>query len=324
MKPLTFAILRQLSHRDFLSGEELAARLDVSRASVWQALEGLEALGLPLQRVRGRGYRLPHPIQWLDVPAIRSALAPGGDDVQLQLLDTVDSTNTCLMRQSAEGAPHLTCLAAEIQSAGRGRRGRAWQMEPGGALAFSLLWRSARGAGALSGLSLAVGVAAIRALRESGITEARLKWPNDILLGQGKLAGILIELQGDMLGPSAAVIGMGLNLRLSPRAREVIEQDVADLAHLPTPPERNRLLGTLLRHLVAVLTQFEHQGFPALRDEWQHHHAHQERPVRLLLPSGQTVEGLALGVAEDGSLQVRTARGVEHFASGEVSLREAT
>lgn len=322
MKPLTFSILRLLSDEAFLSGEELAHRLGVSRASIWQALAPLEEAGLSLQRIRGRGYRLPRPIQWLDQERIRATL--GKTDFSLELHDHLASTNTVLMRKAQEGAPHRSCIVAETQGAGRGRRGRQWHSSLGSSLTFSLLWRFNQGAAALYGLSLAVGIALVRALRAEGATDISLKWPNDILHHHRKLAGILIELQGDVLGPSAAVIGIGLNLDLPETVREQVDQPVTDLGSVTGQPyDRNRILGAVLSHLAAVLEVFETQGFAALRDEWLSHHAFHGKPVRLLLPDGSQLEGQAVGIAEDGALLVETGQGQRRFASGEISLRSA-
>jgi BirA family biotin operon repressor/biotin-[acetyl-CoA-carboxylase] ligase len=194
----------------------------------------------------------------------------------------------------------------------------------GDALTFSLLWRFDSGLAALSGLSLAVGIAMMRALAELGVPGVGLKWPNDVLLNDGKLAGILIEAQGDMLGPSAVVIGIGINLSVPQTLRERIEQAVSDLASLDmSAPERNLVLAVSSKHLVAVLREFAGRGFAPLREEWESHHVFQGRPVRLLLPDGTQVAGTVLGVTDDGALRLATGQGEQVFNAGEVSLRSA-
>jgi BirA family transcriptional regulator, biotin operon repressor / biotin---[acetyl-CoA-carboxylase] ligase len=169
-----------------------------------------------------------------------------------------------------------------------------------------------------------VGVALMRALNELGVDGAGLKWPNDVLHQNRKLAGILIELQGDMDGPSAAVIGIGLNLRLPEHLQKTIDQAATDLDSIaPQPVDSSLGLGTVLRHLAEVLEQFERQGFDTLRAEWVARHAHEDQPVRLLMPDGREIDGVARGVAADGALLVATATGLQRFAAGEVSLRGA-
>jgi len=234
------------------------------------------------------------------------------------------STNTELLARAAQGARSGAVLAAEAQTAGRGRRGRPWVSPVGGALVFSLLWRFEQGAAWLAGLSLAVGVALVRVLRAHG-AHAQLKWPNDVLVGGGKLAGILIELQGDASGPSAVVIGVGLNLALPAAARDAIDQPVADLAEAcAAPPGRNALLAALLGELHTVLTAFARDGFKPFAREWEGCHAHQGRRVTATLPDGSTLTGVARGVAEDGALLIEAGGKSRRFISGDVSLRVST
>lgn len=322
MNNLTFPILRLLADGRFQSGEEIARYFGVTRATVWNALKDAEAMGIQLFSVRGRGYRLPEPIQLLEHDSVLAAIGEQRAWFNLELHDYLESTNAYLMQQAAKGAAHATCVAASLQTKGRGRRGRAWQSGLGASLTFSLLWRFQCGAAALSGMSLAVGVAIIRALHAIGLTSAELKWPNDILVAQHKLAGILIELQGDMEGPSAAVIGIGLNLRLPHHVKRNIDQAAIDLQTLmPNPPNPSELLGLLLRHLAEVLSQFENKGFDGLQAEWQQHHAYHQQPVLMLLPDGRETHGIVNGIAPDGVLLVETANGLQRFSAGEISLR---
>lgn len=324
MKPLTFAVLRLLANGEFHSGEEMARQLDVSRASVWQAMRKLDEAGVEVFRVPGRGYRLREPLQWIDEESVLTALGDKARLFALEVVDSVASTNSLLLQKAALGAPHGSCVVTEMQTAGRGRRGREWHANLGGSLTFSLLWRFNQGAGFLSGLSLAVGVALMRALNDSGVEGAGLKWPNDVLHQQRKLAGILIELQGDMHGPSAAVIGIGLNLRLSQQVLNWIDQAVVDVhSILGRMPERNLFLAHTLSHLADVLKEFEDEGFSCLRQEWRAHHLYHDKPVRLILPDGSQHDGHLLDIAEDGALLVHTAAGKKRFTSGEISLRGA-
>lgn len=329
-KPLTLTLLRLLADGEFHSGEVLAQQLGISRTSVSNALRGVGSYGLALNSVRGRGYRLVNSPQWLDAARILSHLGEHDRHFRIEVLDGAPSSNTLLLQRAAldaAGAPGGSVLALEWQSGGRGRLGRSWHSGLGNALTFSLLWRFECGLSALSGLSLATGVALMRALHSLGVEGIWLKWPNDVLgmcgkEGNKKLAGILIEARGDMLGPSAVVIGIGLNLFLPQPVSRQIDQPVTSLADMMDDvPERNHLLAVLLRELHGVLREFAAYGFAALRSEWECYHALQNQHVRLLLPDGSSAVGIARGATEDGALKLETARGIQLFNAGEVSLR---
>lgn len=319
----TWRVLDLLADGEFHSGEILAAQLGVSRASVFNALAHVADYGVELQRIRGRGYRLAHPWQKLDRAEITRWLGGAAGQFDIEIMAQATSTNTLLLQQAAHpdrgGAPAGKVLAAELQTAGRGRMGRSWHSGLGNALTFSLLWRFDGGLNALTGLSLAAGVAIVRALSRLGAQGVGLKWPNDILTAQGKLGGVLIEAQGDMLGPSAVVIGIGINCRLPARLAPRIGQPAAALDQLcDAIPGRNPLLASLLQELAIVLERFGKDGFAPFRHEWEQYNIHRDRQVRLHLPDDSWVSGVVRGVDDGGALCVETAQGLRHFNSGEV------
>jgi len=322
IKPLTFALLRELADGRFHSGEQLARQHDISRATVNNALHDLSLLGLDLFSVPGRGYRLAKPLVWLDTVTIRQALGGVAAVLNLELLDSASSSNSLLLQSATQGAPSGTVLAVEWQTAGRGRLGRTWHAALGDSLTFSMLWRFDGGLASLAGLSLAVGVALIRALRHFGFADAGLKWPNDVLNKHGKLAGILIEAQGDMMGPSAVVIGIGLNVRLPQILLTEVKQATSSLADMTeTPPDRNHLFAQILLELTSVLKDFATSGFESLREEWTRYHCWQNQRVNLLLPDGKNEMGKISGVTKDGALRLVTEQGERIFHSGEINVR---
>ncbi|MDP2239569.1 MAG: biotin--[acetyl-CoA-carboxylase] ligase [Burkholderiales bacterium] len=322
MKPLQFKVLRLLADGEFHSGETMANALGKSRASIWLAVRELDGAGIEVYKVRGRGYRLAQSLSLLDQDDIVRQLGADAGAFMLQIMDSVSSTNTLAMQCAARGGSAIPVIAAEWQEAGRGRMGRAWHAGIGGALTFSLLWRFPQGAAFLAGLSLAVGVALMRAFDALGIKEAGLKWPNDAVWRGGKLAGILIEVQGDMLGPSTAVIGIGVNVRLSQAVRDRIDQPVSDLeTACARSLDRNRVFALLLRQLRDALNTFARAGLAPFRDDWHRYHAHQDQMVTLILPDTRLEHGCARGVAEDGALLIETPAGLRRYHSGEISLR---
>ncbi|MBC7624747.1 MAG: biotin--[acetyl-CoA-carboxylase] ligase [Aeromicrobium sp.] len=367
VRSFTFTLLRELSAEHFTSGTVLAAKHGVSRSAVSDALKQASALGVQIFSLTRRGYRLAEPLQLLDIDVIRQRMSANGAGngngassgngagngngassgngasggnvakgansasqhrLDLRLVDVIDSTNTALLNQATSGAASGTCLAAELQTAGRGRRGRVWQSALGASLTFSLLWRFESGAASLGGLSLAVGLAVANALRALGI-DAELKWPNDIVVDDQKLGGILIETQGDMLGPTVAVIGVGLNMRLSDALRLAIDQPVTDIATVSaaapvtSPPlNRNILLPAILSQLVTVLDQFQQGGFGVLRDQWRALHAHQGCMVDVQAATESYVAKV-IDVSEDGGLIVERDGKRLSLTAAEISVRRS-
>ncbi len=322
-KPRTWQLLTLLADGQFHSGEMLAKNSGVSRATVYNALVDVAQSGVALQRVHARGYRLTQPWQPLNSAVIQQVLADKSDYFQIEIVQQALSTNTLLLQRAALGAVSGSVIAAELQTAGRGRMGRSWHSGLGNALTFSLLWRFDGGLNALSGLSLAIGVAIMRALNQLGATGLSLKWPNDILTEQGKLGGVLIEAQGDVLGPCAVVIGVGLNCALPPDLEQRIDQPASALNQVcANMPSRNQLLAGVLQAQVGVLDEFARTGFTTFRAEWQRYHAQQDRPIQLTMPNGDIINGIGRGVSTNGELHLETAQGMRSFHSGEVGVMQ--
>jgi len=241
--------------------------------------------------------------------------------VEVRVLARCASTNSALLAERI-GAPVL--LAAEEQTAGRGRRGRRWHSAPGRDLTFSLARRIARPVRELAALSLVAGVAATQALRALGVAQAAIKWPNDLMAGEAKLGGILVEtrLQG---AASLAVVGIGINCRVDPLRARRARRRVAFLEELLVPlPSRNAMIERIGLALLEALDAFEKRGFESLREEWLALHAHAGRRLRVRLADGRTLTGVAAGLDGDGGLQLRTRSGLRAVRSGEVlSARSA-
>jgi BirA family transcriptional regulator, biotin operon repressor / biotin---[acetyl-CoA-carboxylase] ligase len=299
-------LLNLLADGQFHSGEVLAGQLGISRASVFNALADVADFGVVLQRIRGRGYRLERPWQRLEMDEILRWLGKDAGKFDIEILMQAPSSNSLLAQRAGMDQQKVhtpSVLAVELQTAGRGRMGRTWHSSLGSALTFSLLWRFDRGLNALSGLSLAVGVAIVRALDKLGAQGIQLKWPNDILTSQGKLGGVLIEAQGDMLGPSAVVIGIGLNCTLPAMLAPRIGQPACGLDEVCSAmPTRNQLLAVLLQELATVLEQFAQSGFSAFRTEWEQYNIHQNRKIELHMPDDSMLSGTVRGVDDSGML----------------------
>ena len=316
-------LLQVLADGHFHSGETLARAMGVTRAAVWKKVRALEKLGLSVFRVPGRGYRLADPLDLLDGSRIagRLSLKCRLRIKDITVLDTVDSTNTWLAARPGEPA---ACFA-EFQSAGRGRRGRVWVSPFAANLYMSLAWRFDEWPPGFTALGMVAAIAVVRALNEFGVDGVSIKWPNDLVAGNRKLGGILIDIQGEPPGVTRAVVGLGLNVRMPAVAAEGIDQPWMDLATYTEgkTPERNALAATLIESLVAVLDKFESAGFAAFSAEWQVLDLVAGHAVALHSHE-QTVTGVAAGVDDQGALLLRTAKGMKRFVSGDVSLRMAS
>jgi BirA family biotin operon repressor/biotin-[acetyl-CoA-carboxylase] ligase len=316
-------VLTALAGGEAISGATLAETAGVTRAAIWKQIETLRAKGVPIEARGASGYRLPWSLQMLDEHVIRSQL-PTAVATRLGALEVhweLDSTSTELQRRLVD-APDMSFVLAETQSAGRGRRGRSWLSPPGLNLYLSCLKRFDGGFAALSGLSLALGVVVLRALDSLGVAGAGLKWPNDLLSERGKLGGILVELSGEYQGPCAAVIGIGLNLRLTEALRAQAGQPSDDLAGLNggTPPDRNGVAAALIHALVDGLAEFERDGFAGFAQAYRPYDLLLGKSLHLTGALGE-LDGIGAGVDARGALLLETSEGLRRVDSADVSVR---
>lgn len=325
MRPLAYQLLAELSQEHFISGVALAQKFGVSRSAISDALKDAGKAGIKIFSLTRRGYRLGSAIDLLNIDVVRKALGGQARRLDVDIVLTIGSTNTELLARGAAGAASGTCVAAEMQTAGRGRRGRVWQSKFAGSLTYSLLWRFEKGAAELGGLSLMVGLALARALRAAGVSDAMLKWPNDVLVNGEKLAGILIETQGDMLGPTVAVIGVGVNIGLPESLKLLIDQPATDvLSHVGKFSSRNDLLALMLRELVVALDQFSQHGFKVFKDDWTTLHALHGQLITVRQSHSADYDAVVKDVGNDGSLIVEPINQPgkrETLTSAEISVR---
>lgn len=322
-------LLESLSDGEFHSGEKLAKRLRISRGGVWKIVSSLRELGIEIQSVPRQGYRLPHAVDLYEKEAIVDAASSQARRalVRTDVLLSVDSTNRFVadIDEELEAGGVQLCVA-ELQNAGRGRRGRSWMAPFGSGICMSVGWQFAEAPPTFSALSLAVGVAVVAALRSLGAADVGLKWPNDLMWKGRKLGGILIEMRGESAGPARVIIGIGINVRMPTAVRlQLIEQQAAVIADLhdvmrERTPARNAVVGAILSELIAMLNTFAVQGFAPFRDAWRKLDALADAPVKVISGT-QTIMGIARGADLDGTLLLDVDGELRKFASGEISLR---
>ncbi len=322
-------LVKSLASGQFVSGQLLGEQLGISRTAIAKHIKALSEIGLDIYSVTGKGYKLAQPLYLLEKDKIIGLLA---DEVNKQIEkpsdlplvevhSLIDSTNDYLMRRLPNQVmPGQVCLA-EYQSAGRGRRGRQWISPFGSQIYLSMYWYLEQGLSAAMGLSLVTALAVSDAIKAHCEVQVQLKWPNDIYLDGVKLAGILIDLEGQALEPSHCVIGIGLNLHMPEEAGKLIEQKWTDLqSHSKVKIDRNALSAQLISCLRKRLHQHQQEGLVPMLDEWHAHDAFLNKRVKLI--TGERVtHGICRGVNNQGALLLEVDGQVKPVYGGEVSLR---
>lgn len=318
-------LLRLLADGRLHSGEWLAQELCVSRTAVRTGVQRLRTMGIDVQALPQRGYRLADPVELLDARRI-GAEVDGRRMAQIRTLELqfeVDSTNTRLLGNAPPPLGFADVCMTELQQVGRGRLGRRWIAPFGSGIALSAAWTFGDRT-RLPALSLAVGVSVARALERVGAAGIRLKWPNDIWLRDLKIGGVLIELRSEAGGPAHVVIGVGINVTLSAAAHRLIEAGGLPVAAVAdacaVAPSRNLVAGAILDELLRMLDLFAREGFAAFRDAWMALDALGGRPAEVML-ADRLVTGTAKGVDPEGALLLDTGGRLQRFVSGEASLR---
>ena len=307
------AIAEILAVSGAASAAALEARLSLPADALQGHREALQALGLRYRAVDDH-WCWPRAPRWLSLEHLKAQARQRAPRLEIHYARLLGSTNDvawALARRS--GAPQL--VLAEGQTTGRGRRGRHWRSPLGSGLYLSLAWPLAPDA-VLAGASLAVGVAIVETLQRLGAPGLALKWPNDIVHAQGKVGGILLELQ-QQGSARWLILGLGLNVMPLPAA----EDQALGLRALGLQASREAMLEALFPALLAELRAFLQQGLvPALQKRYRALDAYQGAFVQAQM-AGQTVEGHYQGINEEGLLVLKTPTGSKVLGHGEVSLR---
>ena len=318
-------LLKILADGKYHSGADIGRLFGVSRAAIWKVIQKLEQnYSLTVFAVKGKGYRLQQPLELLDKESITNLLSKKilKQMNQLEIFFDIDSTNHYLNVKSLEGAPSAYVVLAEQQTKGQGRRGKIWISPFACNLTLSILWRFQLGPAQLGCLSLFVAVAIVRALGTLGVKDVGVKWPNDIYWHNKKLAGILLEMRGEANGPSAVVIGVGLNMAMS-KNKIKIDQPWIDLESIMgSKVERNYFIALVIDALFEVLNAVPDKQKELLQ-EWQSMDVLKGEEIEVHF-TDKVIQGKALGINPDGALRV-LHQGKELLChSGEVSIRRNT
>lgn len=321
----TEELLEILADGKYHSGTDLGNQFGVSRAAIGKSIHKIEQnYHLTIFAVKGKGYCLQQPLELLDEQEIRKNISHKTSKQlnKFEIIFDIESTNQYLNNKSVEGSASGYLVLAEQQTKGIGRQGKTWVSPFGSSLTLSLLWRFQMGAAQLGCLSLFIAVAIVRALQKIGIQDAGVKWPNDIYWGNKKLAGILLEMRGEISGPSAVVIGVGLNISMSSSSHEVnsIDQPWIDLETiLARKVNRNQFTAFVIDALFEVLNEMPDKK-NILLEEWQRMDILKDQNVEVVF-ADKTVCGTAIGINSEGALRVLHDGKEIICHSGDVSIR---
>lgn len=323
------AILNALNQPGFVSGQALGEQLGISRAAVSKHINSLQVMGLDIFKVTGKGYSLNNHAGLLNQTKIQQHFNQltsqlKSQPVNVEVHPIIDSTNSELMRriQAKTALESGTVIVAEMQQAGRGRRGRVWQSPFGANLYYSYFWRLDDGLQAAMGVSIAVGLAVYDTIKALYDIELELKWPNDIYLNKQKLAGVLVELDGQPQGPCQLVLGIGINLQMPQSYSQHIDQAWTDLSQHTQQLDKNELVASLTYHLELRLDQYRKSGLHTMHEQWNSLNAFAGECVELNT-GHRSWRGICEGIDPQGGIRIRQDGEVKSYYGGEISLRKA-
>ena len=316
-------VLRMLKEaEDYVSGQQICEKFQVSRTAVWKVIKQLEDEGYEIEAVRRRGYRLKKENDILSVEEIESSLNSRWAGKPVVYFDETDSTNNQAKRLAETGASHGTLVAAESQTGGKGRRGRPWSAPRGVGIWMSLLLRPDIHPADASMITLISALAVADGIREVSGLDSVIKWPNDVVVSGKKVCGILTEMSSEIDHVNYVVPGIGINVNTESFPEDI--RQVATSIYLETgrKENRSRLIGAILRHYEQYYDIFmQKKDMTDLLDVYNRRLANAGTGVRVLDPAGEYT-GTALGINRRGELLVETESGeVKEVMSGEVSVR---
>lgn len=320
------ALLQQLADGQCHSGNTLGERLGVSRTAIWKQISQLAEWGLIIKRLPQQGYQLTNPLILLNEEQIKHYLIEAGFNKasELHLFASIDSTNRYLKELPNKTAIRICC--AETQTQGRGRFGRQWISPFGENIYCSSRWELNCCLSQLSGLSLVVGLAIIATLMKNQINQdIRLKWPNDILWGNSKLCGILIEVIAETNASAQVIIGIGININTATKEHQLLDKPWCSLYEMTGKLfDRNRLIAQLIHTLDKYLDKFLDKGFASFIEEWQQVDYLKDQLITVSQPTGY-ISGQACGINELGQLGLKDEQGKIHYlSSGDTSINGVT
>lgn len=306
---------------DYISGQELSSQLGVSRQAIWKAINSLKAQGYVIDSITRKGYRLVSYPKHLNINAIKNHLNTELIGKKLIVLDSVASTNDYLKNLGLEGVESGTLVVAREQTKGKGRLGRVWQTSKDDGLACSFLLRPQLAPSEIVGITPLVGLAVCKALRDYTKLDCKIKWPNDIIIGNKKLVGILTELSADFFTVEYTVTGIGINVNNKHFQNEIAHKATSLFIQTGTQIDSNELLAVVIKYIEQEFLDNNLRFNEKVIEEYTALCATIGRNVSFFRNS-QQLSGVAEKIDSRGELVVRLEDGTECTVnSGEVTVQ---
>lgn len=320
MKEELLSLLRE--RNEYVSGQELCRHFGVSRTAIWKAVNRLKEAGYEIEAVPNKGYRVlscPDSVAAVEVSSLMETDVIGRD---VRYMETIDSTNLYARRLGEDGAAEGVLVVADEQTAGKGRSGRHWTTPPGSAIAMSVLLRPRIAPERISMVTLVMGLAVAKAVRELYGLDALIKWPNDVVVNGKKICGILTEMSAELMAVNYIVIGVGINSNMKEFPEEIRTTATSIALELGRDVSRARLIAEVMKHFETLYRSFlETSDLSGIMSDYNTILVNIGRRVRVLEP-GNEYSAKALGIDRNGRLLVRTDEGtVRDVYAGEVSVR---
>jgi len=315
-------IIRILADGNFHSGQAIADELQLSRTAVWKKVQSLkDEFGLTVHAVTGKGYWLPGGLDLVNEKELVNSISD--KDAYVRVFSCIDSTNQHMLDYGDIEDMRWGVCVAEMQTRGRGRRGRQWLSSYGRNIQMSIGVALNMPMADVSGLSLAAGVVLAQYLQDSGVQDGALKWPNDIHINGKKVAGLLLEVKGEAEGPVKAVLGVGLNLDMSETVNGSINQPFTDIkSHLNSGlSSRTTMVADLTERLYLAIQEYQQKGLARFLELWTRYDLYLGQSVEITSAANKS-QGIYRGLDEQGRLLLETGESVKVFSAGEVSLRK--
>lgn len=319
MQDKIIEILR--SAHGYVSGSEISEKLGVSRQAVWKAINLLKEQGYEFDSVRNKGYRILRAPDCISEMELKRCLNTRIIGKNLVVLDSVGSTNDYLKRLAAEGAPNGTVVTAREQTKGKGRLGRSWQTAKDEGIAFSVLLRPDITPSEVSAITPLAGLAVCKAIREYTSLECMIKWPNDIIVGQKKLVGILTEMSAEFDAVQYVIIGIGINVEHTHFPEEIAYKATSLLLETGRHINKNEFLACVLKHIEDEFTADNLELTPGAVSEYTDLCATVGKNITFMRGT-RRVSGAAVGITSRGELEAMMSDGtICTINSGEVTVQ---